>query len=88
VLEKAILRVQLKVEQFFDGAGFGIGIREQVFCGEFVFPEVLLDAKWFDLHAEESGKQSGPASSAKLSVNDHDPLWVDRAGAILNHGGV
>jgi hypothetical protein len=67
VSEEAFVRTWLEIEQFLDGAGFGIRTREQIPGGEFVLSKILFDAKGLDLHGKESGKACGRESSAKLT---------------------
>ena len=71
MLEEAIVRARLEVQKLLDGAGLCIRAGEQVLGGELIFSEKLFDSKRFDLHARESGKDSGIASSTKLTCWQH-----------------
>ncbi len=63
-------------EKVSDGAGFGVGRREQIFSGEFVFAEVFFDAKRCDLHREEFGQDGVGASRTKLTLGWVEFEWV------------
>jgi len=94
VLEEAVVSAWLQIEELLDRAGLGIGAGEQISGGEFVFAEILLDTKRFDLHAKESGKPCVPESRTKLTGRPAShanreiavPRAVD-AGAIWRAGG-
>ena len=50
VFQEGIVCGGFESEEISDGAGFGVGGGEEIFGGEFVFVEILLDAERRNLH--------------------------------------
>ena len=65
VIEESVVGRRLQGEQIGDGAGFGVGRREQVFGGEFVSGEIFFDTEGRNLHVEEFGKSRAGSLGTK-----------------------
>jgi hypothetical protein len=59
MIEKAVERTGLKVKQLLNGARLRIRTRKEVLGREFIFPEILFDSKWFDLHEGSLARPAG-----------------------------